>query len=678
MSMPLRIMTQDFRLLGQISKYESLQITSEWSGIGEVELHVNRYMPNADKLLVGNIVFPHGRLDRAFIIEHKEIALDEAGKITENWLIRAPSLKTWFSQKPTIPPAGKSHIELNTDAESVMHALVEASVINPIDSGMQIENLIAGTNQKRGDRVEWQSRYKVLSEELEKISQLSGIGWNIIVDRENERFIFKTFEGLDLTEHNGDNPPAVFSPEFKTIQNLSYSESMLDYKNYAIVAGQGEGADRRIVEVGDPSITGTDRRVLFVDARDVEEEDENGNALPVEEVERKLRERGEQKLAEHSQEVYLEGQALGTVVRKRDTSVSGVADDVALDRVDLSGSGRNYAAFPNWQSWKGEGVSFKDHIIEYDTDLASGAYQEARLMNLKPVTEYVLSFEFRDLGDTIRTIGGHTDDTFLLGSKGYEVDGVRFDGRFSAPPLMSGLNDGKWHTVNYYFKTPETITGTHRIYIQPNRGLGSIPLKAIVRHVRLTQGESPKEWQPAAEDVSAWYQADKTVHLEPINLASIGTYTDSLFTWDMSTPAGTEAHIEYSFDGRTWQLLGNTLPFTRNQSINGRLFIRIRLLTTNQTVTPSIRNFRYVINGYKVQGNPTLGRLTYGIDYNLGDMSTLQSKDWGVSLDARITAVKEIYEPEKQAIELTFGNDRPTIFTKIKQEMEGMKTEITR
>ncbi len=504
--MPLRIMTQDFFMVGQVSEYESLQITSEWSGVGEIELHINRYMKNADKLQKGNIIFPHGRLDRAYVIEHREIALDEAGKITENWMIKAPSLKTWFSQKPTVPPAGKSHIELNTDAETVMHALVEASVINPSDSGMKIENLIAGTNQKRGDRIEWQSRYKVLSEELEKISQLSGIGWNIVVDRENERYIFQTYEGLDLTEHNGVNPPAIFSPEFKTIQNLGFVESQLEYKNYAIVAGQGEGADRRIVEVGDPSITGTDRRVLFVDARDVEEEDENGNALPVEEIERKLRERGEQKLAEHQQEVFLEGQASGTVVRKRDTSVVGDADDVTID---------------------------------------AGNY-------------------------------------------------------------------------------------------------------------------------------------DKTVHLDPITLASIGTYTDSLFIWDVSTPSETEAHVEYSFDNRNWQPLGSTLPFTRNQKISGRLFIRIRLLTSNQSVTPSIRNFSYVINGYKVQGNPTLGRLTYGIDYDLGDMATLQSKDWGVSLDARITAVKEIYEPDKQAIELTFGNDRPTILTKIKQEMEGMKTEITR
>src|SRR5699024_6546201 len=132
--------------------------------------------------------------------------------------------------------------------------------------------------------VDWQSRYKTLAEELEKIGLQTGLGWNIEVDYDNKRFIFKVLEGRNLSANQSILPPAIFSPEFGTLKELSYVESELDYKNFAVVAGQGEGADRRIVTVGDA--VGKDRRVLFVDARDVEEEtdEEDPQPIPVHEI----------------------------------------------------------------------------------------------------------------------------------------------------------------------------------------------------------------------------------------------------------------------------------------------------------------------------------------------------------------------------------------------------------
>lgn len=56
----------------------------------------------------------------------------------------------------------------------------------------------------------------------------------------------------------------------------------------------------------------------------------------------------------------------------------------------------------------------------------------------------------------------------------------------------------------------------------------------------------------------------------------------------------------------------------------------------------------------------------YEKDWDLGDVVTVQYKDWGVTLDARITEVKEIYEADGVQIEATFGNSRPTLISKIK------------
>lgn len=312
MALPLRIMTRDFQLIDQIDGYSSLQITRSWHGIGSIELRINRYIRGADKLLRGRIIFPHGQLHKAYQIKHREIELDENGKASENWIIRALPLKSWIGQRITYPPVHTAYDNKQADAETVMMHYVRNNVVNPADAKRIMADIVLAENLHRGQTASWQSRYKNLAEEQAEISLLSGLGWNVDIDTEQNKFMFRVLEGRDLTERQSLFPPAIFSPEFKTLGQLSYTESELGYRNNAIVAGQGEGVDRRIIEVGESS--GHDRYELFVDARDVPEEVENEGAeptpRPVEEIEADLVNRGNQKLLEYEQEIYLEGQAL--------------------------------------------------------------------------------------------------------------------------------------------------------------------------------------------------------------------------------------------------------------------------------------------------------------------------------------------------------------------------------
>lgn len=67
-----------------------------------------------------------------------------------------------------------------------------------------------------------------------------------------------------------------------------------------------------------------------------------------------------------------------------------------------------------------------------------------------------------------------------------------------------------------------------------------------------------------------------------------------------------------------------------------------------------VKNFTAQIN--------TNGNLTYGVDYDLGDIVTVQNTRWGITLDAQIEEVREVYEDGKMNIEITFGNNIPTIY----------------
>jgi hypothetical protein len=61
------------------------------------------------------------------------------------------------------------------------------------------------------------------------------------------------------------------------------------------------------------------------------------------------------------------------------------------------------------------------------------------------------------------------------------------------------------------------------------------------------------------------------------------------------------------------------------------------------------------------------GPFKYREHWDLGDIVTLQSKKLGVSMDTRITEIKEAYEQGKQDISVTFGNRTKNIIDEIRK-----------
>lgn len=59
--------------------------------------------------------------------------------------------------------------------------------------------------------------------------------------------------------------------------------------------------------------------------------------------------------------------------------------------------------------------------------------------------------------------------------------------------------------------------------------------------------------------------------------------------------------------------------------------------------------------------------LKYKIDFDLGDKVTCTSKKWGVTIDTRITEIEEVYEDNGFDVNVTFGNNVPTLIDRIKQ-----------
>ena len=75
---------------------------------------------------------------------------------------------------------------------------------------------------------------------------------------------------------------------------LSKSETL--YKNVTLVAGDGEGNNRKTYTVG--NVSGLDRKELYTDARDISSKDEDNNDIPISTYNEMLKQRGQEKLTE--------------------------------------------------------------------------------------------------------------------------------------------------------------------------------------------------------------------------------------------------------------------------------------------------------------------------------------------------------------------------------------------
>ena len=78
--------------------------------------------------------------------------------------------------------------------------------------------------------------------------------------------------------------------------NAGWSFSDTDYANVALVQGAGEGNERATVWVGDVDSTGADRREMYIDARDIQPDEDKGETNTSQSYLEKLADRGGEKL----------------------------------------------------------------------------------------------------------------------------------------------------------------------------------------------------------------------------------------------------------------------------------------------------------------------------------------------------------------------------------------------
>jgi len=289
--MELYVFDRDLNFLGIIENYFSLQWIRRYHKAGGFELHSSITTETLALLQRGNIIWKNDDQEAGYI-EYRNISQDSQGN--EKLIVKGNFMTGYLGRRIVW---GTERI--NDTAEVVMRTLVDNHAINPANPDRVIPLLELGGLKGLGQNINKQISYANLLESIEGISRSSGLGYRTIVDLTNKKLVFDIYEGLDRTAGQSINAPAIFSREFENILSQEYTDSINNYRNVALVAGAGEGTDRKVVTVGEGA--GLDRFELYVDRRDLSNVDEDDNPISDVDYLPVLEQKGLEVLAENAE-----------------------------------------------------------------------------------------------------------------------------------------------------------------------------------------------------------------------------------------------------------------------------------------------------------------------------------------------------------------------------------------
>lgn len=304
--MDIYVLNTDLERIGIIDTYVSLIWTKRYYKPGDFELYVPASVEILE-ILKHNNYLQRDDDDRIMIIERLEIKTDAengnyiiaSGRSAESLIARRIVWK---------------QTNLSGTVESCIRQIIDENCITTTatDARRKIPLLKLGTESGFTETMTQQLRGDNVAEWLETVCMTYGWGWKITLD--GGEFVFSLINGIDRTYENAAGTPYVtFSPDFDNLVNSNYVHDTTNFKNSALVLGEGEGTARRGISAGLIGDSYLNRYEVYVDARDVSS---NDGEIPVHEYYELLLERGTQVLSESTITELFDGEVDYTGIYK--------------------------------------------------------------------------------------------------------------------------------------------------------------------------------------------------------------------------------------------------------------------------------------------------------------------------------------------------------------------------
>lgn len=297
--MDLLVLNKNLDVIAIVDVYESIIWTERYYEYGDFELYTAMTQDLLNYIKTDNYIQRVGS-DRVMIIE--EIRIDTDSETGNHITITGRSLESILDRRVIW-----SQTTISGNLQNGIKKLINENIISPSKEERKISNFIfkdSTDSQITGLTIEAQYTGDNLYDVISKVCEEKSIGFKVSLN-ENKQFVFELYAGADRSYEQTNYPHVVFSPNFDNIINSNYLESKENLKNVALVGGEGEGTARKYLAIGNTS--GLDRRELFVDARDISSEGEDGETLTTEQYNELLKQRGNEYLADYTDLVSFEG-----------------------------------------------------------------------------------------------------------------------------------------------------------------------------------------------------------------------------------------------------------------------------------------------------------------------------------------------------------------------------------
>lgn len=297
--MEFNILNKNLEWIGIVDQYKSAIWTPRYWNAGDFEIYAEATRENLS-ILQKDYYVARPDDDMVCIIQQINIVTDEEGG--KYLIVTGESLQSLLKRRIIW-----QQTTLRGTVEKCIRKLIDENVINPSVSARKIPNFFMGQEKGFTEMVEMQVTGDNLFDVVSSLCQSYGYGFRITFD-ETRQFIFDLYKGENRSYSQDGNPYVVFSPDFDNVKSVDYISDKTEYKNVALVAGEGEGTYRKTTTVGTAS--GLDRYELYVDARDISTNDEE---ISLTDYNKLLEERGEENLAETAMKESFEGEVEASV-----------------------------------------------------------------------------------------------------------------------------------------------------------------------------------------------------------------------------------------------------------------------------------------------------------------------------------------------------------------------------
>lgn len=276
------VLNQNLETVAVIDTFSSMIWTTKYNDVGDFEL----YLPATDNILNAlqkDYFVTRDDSDTTMII--KSIKVQEDEENGDYITITGKSLENLLSQRIVW-----NLTTLTGRVEDCIYQLIEVNCINPQIANRAIPNLILG--KYRGFTEEYSGQFEGdnLLDIIRNLCKTFGLGFKLRLVGTN--IVFSLYRGLDRSYNQSVNSWVVFSSDFDNLLSSDYTFNAENYKNVALVSGEGEGITKKYVSAGNG--VGLDRYEIFVDSN-VTSDDVGGDEVTYSEL---LRSKGKESLLE--------------------------------------------------------------------------------------------------------------------------------------------------------------------------------------------------------------------------------------------------------------------------------------------------------------------------------------------------------------------------------------------